>query len=255
MCAVKDDGRETTHDGERAEVDDECVVAEARSALGEEDAIVSGGANLLDWMRHVPRRDELTLLDVDRSTGFAGSNEKVCLAAKEGWNLEDIDSFRNGFAVRRFVHIGENGKTGFARETAKNARAFDKPWTAETMDAGAIGLVVAGLEDEGNMEIGSDALQRVCHEADVRFTFDDTRTGDEEEASIADAHRTDFKRVAHEEILFHRCERARESREPSWAQGSLRQGKKLTRRGCGTTARARARGRGAAMGQANRPDA
>ena len=69
---------------------------------------------------------------------------------------------------------------------------------AEAFDAGAVGLVVAGFEDEGNAEVGGDALDGVGHGADVGFGLDDAGAGDEEEPARADLHRADFKRVAHE---------------------------------------------------------
>ena len=98
---VEDDGREPAHDGERAEIDDEVVVAEGGAALGEEDALVAGGANFLDAVAHVPGRDELAFLDVDGAAGFAGGDEQVGLTAEERGNLEDIDGFGGDFAVRR----------------------------------------------------------------------------------------------------------------------------------------------------------
>src|SRR5271157_5275770 len=99
MGAVEDDGGEAAHDGERAEVDDEVVVAEARAALGEEDALVAGGADLFDRVRHVPGRDELAFLDVDGAAGAAGGDEQVSLAAEEGRDLQDVDGFGGDRAV------------------------------------------------------------------------------------------------------------------------------------------------------------
>ena len=196
--AVKDDRGQRAHDGERAEIDDQIVVAEAGAALGEKDAPVAGGANFFDGVGHVPGGDELALLNIDGAPGFSGGDEQVGLAAEEGGDLEDVDGFGGDFAVGGLVDVGEDGKAGFAGEAAEDARALEKAGAAKAFDAGAVGLVVAGFEDEGDAEVGGDALQGVGHGADVGFAFDDAGAGDEEEPARANLHRADFKRVAHE---------------------------------------------------------
>ena len=96
------------------------------------------------------------------------------------------------------VDVCEDGKAGFAGEVGENAGAFNKAGAAEASDAGAIGLVVAGFEDEGDAEVSRDALEGVGHGADVGLALDDAGSGDEEEAARSDLDRADFKRVAHE---------------------------------------------------------
>ncbi len=147
MGAVKDDRGQGTHHGERAEIHDKIVVAEGRAALGEKYAIVAGGAEFFDGVRHVPRRDELTFLDVDGAAGFACGYEEVGLTAEECGDLEDVDRFGGDFAMRGLMDVGQDGKTGLAGEAAEDADAFDEAGAAKTFDAGAVGLVVAGLED------------------------------------------------------------------------------------------------------------
>ena len=164
---VKDDGRETAHDGERAEIYDQVVIAERRTALGEEDAVVARGADFLEAVAHVPRGDELTFLDVDGTAGFAGCDEKVGLAAKKCGNLENVGGFCDGFAVGWLVDISEDGKASVFGDLAKDADALFEAGTAKTFRAGAVGLVVAGFEDEGNGEIGGDALDSISNGAGV----------------------------------------------------------------------------------------
>lgn len=74
MGAVEDDGGEGAHDGERAHIDDEIVVAEACAALGKGDAGIAGVADLLDCMAHVEGGDELAFFDVDGLAGFCGGD-------------------------------------------------------------------------------------------------------------------------------------------------------------------------------------
>jgi len=68
---------------------------------------------------------------------------------------------------------------------AEDAAAFREPRAAEAADRCSVGLVVAGLEDVGDAEVGGDALDGVGHFAGVRFGLDDAGTGDEEELGAA----------------------------------------------------------------------
>jgi hypothetical protein len=63
-------------------------------------------------MRHVPWGDELPLLDVDGTAGFAGGYKKIRLAAKEGGNLKDIHGLGGDFAVAGLVYVREDGEAG-----------------------------------------------------------------------------------------------------------------------------------------------
>jgi hypothetical protein len=65
MSGVENHGRELTHDGERAHVDHQVVVAETGAALGDEDPLVAGGVAFFDRVPHVPGRHELAFLDID----------------------------------------------------------------------------------------------------------------------------------------------------------------------------------------------
>jgi hypothetical protein len=190
---VEDDRGELAHDGERAEVDDEIVIAERRAALGEEDALIAGGADFFDAVGHVPRGDELALLDVDGAAGAGGGDKQVGLAAEKGGNLEDINGFSGDFAVLGFVYVGEDGQTRVAGDAAEDADALDESGTAKAFDAGAIGLVVAGFEDEGDVQVGRDALNRFCHGEGVRFRLDDAGAGNEKELPCAHLHWPNFE--------------------------------------------------------------
>lgn len=193
--AVKYDGSERAHDRQRSHVDDEIVIAEAGAALGEEDSGVAGGGDLFDCVLHVFRRDELAFFDVDGASGFAGGDEQVGLAAEECGNLEDVAGFRNGRAVRRLVHVGEDGKVCVFGDATEDARAFCQAWTAEAGDGGSVGLVVGGFKDVGNVEIGGYALDGLRHETRVLLAFNDAWAGDEEEAAASDGDAADFKVV------------------------------------------------------------
>lgn len=198
MGAVEDDWGHFSHDGQRAEIDDEIVVAEAGAALSQGDALVAGGADFFDGVRHVRGRDELAFLDVDGSAGFSGGDEQVGLAAEKGRDLKDVYGFGGDFALGGLVHIGQHGEAGFAGEAGKNACALKEAGAAKAFDAGAVGFVVACFEDVRDAEVGGDALDGVGHGAHVRLALDDAGAGDQEEATRSNLDRADFERIAHE---------------------------------------------------------
>ena len=107
---VEDDRGVFAHDGQRAHVDHEVVVAEAGAALGEGDAIVAAFAQFGDGVAHVLRGDELAFLYVDGAAGAGGGDEQVGLAAEEGGDLQDVDDLAGGGGLGGLVDIGEDGK-------------------------------------------------------------------------------------------------------------------------------------------------
>jgi hypothetical protein len=98
------------------------------------------------------------------------------------------------------VDVGQYGKACRLGDAAKDAGAFNDAWAAEAVDRGAIGFVVAGLEDVGNAQVGGDALDGIGHGAGVLFGLYDAGTGDEKELSVADGHGSgaaDFEWMGH----------------------------------------------------------
>ena len=93
------------------------------------------------------------------------------------------------------MDVGKDGQAGGLGDGAEDARAFDQAGAAEAVDGGAVGLVVAGLEDVGDAEVGGDALDGVGHHAGVGLGLDDAGAGDEEELAASDGDIADFERV------------------------------------------------------------
>ena len=65
------------HDRDCLHVDDELVVAERGAPLGHHHLSARSPPRLRNHVLHVPRREELTLLDVDGATGLAGGQQQV----------------------------------------------------------------------------------------------------------------------------------------------------------------------------------
>src|SRR5688500_4064624 len=82
---VEHDGyAERTHDRKGSEIDDEIVVAEARSAFRKQDLLAPGSLQLLDNILRVPRREELSFLYVDRLSRFCSRDKQVRLPTQKG---------------------------------------------------------------------------------------------------------------------------------------------------------------------------
>ncbi|KAG1530719.1 hypothetical protein G6F50_017126 [Rhizopus delemar] len=96
------------HHRQRTHVADQVVVAEAGAALADHDLLVAGGFGLFHDRLHVPRRQELALLDVDRLAGRAHLADEVGLADQERRGLQHIH--HRGHFVHRgvFVDVGQH---------------------------------------------------------------------------------------------------------------------------------------------------
>src|SRR5208282_5155251 len=99
-------------------------------------------ANFLDGMTHVPRRNELSLLDVHRAATFSRSDQKIGLAAEEGGDLKHIHRFSDAQNVGSLVDVGQHGNLYRFANLAENAQTFLKSWAAKAADRGAVRLVV-----------------------------------------------------------------------------------------------------------------
>src|SRR6266481_2809606 len=130
MGPIEDHWCEAPQDRQRAHIDDKIVVTEAGAALGQRDARIAALTNLLDSVAHVPRRDELALLHVDRAAGLCGSlrsgDQQIRLAAEERGNLQYIDSLSDGRAVGSSMDIGEDGQAGAIADSAEDTAALNQ---------------------------------------------------------------------------------------------------------------------------------
>ena len=96
------------HHRKGAHVDDEVVIAEARAALGHDDARVAGVDDLRDGVAHVVGREKLALLDVDDAAGFRGRDDEVGLPGEKRRNLQHVGDLGGGARLRRLVDVGED---------------------------------------------------------------------------------------------------------------------------------------------------
>ena len=115
-------------DRQRAHVRDQRVVAEAHAALGLEDVAVAGAGDLGEDIRHVPRRQELAFLDVDRPAGPPGGEQQIGLAAQEGRDLQHVHGLGGSGALFPGMDVGlSTGRPVAERTSSKIASALSRP--------------------------------------------------------------------------------------------------------------------------------
>ena len=173
------------HDGQRAHVGDEIVVAEGEAALAHHDLLVAGGTRLVDHVLHFPGREELALLDVDRLALRADVDDEVGLAHQEGRRLHDVDHARHFGERRVLVHVGEHRHADLLLHVLQHLETRVDARAAEAVLRRAIRLVVRRLEDEVapsggvviSLRLAGDFLRQ-------RLTLDHAGTGDEEERPV-----------------------------------------------------------------------
>ena len=100
------------------------LISETRSALGQEDLSVARVAAFLHRVPHVPRRIELSLLDVHRPSAERGGHHQIGLPAEKRRNLQNIRDFGDFAYVCRLVHIGQHRHLEFILNLLQNAQAF-----------------------------------------------------------------------------------------------------------------------------------
>ncbi len=207
-----------------AEVVDERAVPEKRSAFAEEDVGTTERFEFSGDVSHVLRRHKLAFFDVNRLSRFRGGGEKVGLARKKRWNLQQIDDFRDRRRLRRFVNIGRNGKAGFFADLGEEFKAFVESESAERADAGAVRFVERAFENELERNAfgreGVDDFAKTRRDLRRRFAFENAGAGDQKERFAATAAmRTDVNRI----LKRHR------GALTSWASNAERSGGESTR--------------------------
>src|SRR6202011_5494388 len=112
------------HPIERAHIGDEIVVTEGRAALRETEFFVAECDELFRNVLHIPRREELTFLYVDRATRFGGGAEQIRLPAEKCGNLQQVDLFPGNCRFRRRMHVGCDWNFQVAADGRQNLAAF-----------------------------------------------------------------------------------------------------------------------------------
>ena len=167
VCGIEHHGRtRLAHDGQRAHVGHQVVVAKAGTALAGHEVVIGqpcfacSGAGLVDDVFHVVRSQKLPLLDVHRLAALGHSTDEIGLAAQKSWGLQHIDHRSRRRDVVFGVYIGQREHAEFTLDFGHD---FQPLFTARAAKAGsgrAVGLVEAAFENERDAQPGRDFFQR-----------------------------------------------------------------------------------------------
>ncbi|MNT24078.1 hypothetical protein D3C72_1595320 [compost metagenome] len=193
---VEDDGQVVTgllHDAKAQHVDHQVVIAEAGAAVAQDQLIVARFLEFFDDIGHLPRAEELRLLDVDDFACFCQGHDEVRLAREEGGQLQHVDHFGHLLRLPWLMHVGNHGHAERRLDVLEDAHAFFQARAAIGMDRRAVGLVEAGLEHIGNAQFLRHAhiFFAGAHGKIARFEHVDAAK-QREAAGIADVDAMDF---------------------------------------------------------------
>ena len=91
------------------------------------------------------------------------------------------------------MHIRQNRNLQLVLNFLQNAQAFLQSRAAKAANRSAIGLVVAGLEDERETERLGHALDNLGHANGVLFALDHARPGNQKKIARSDANIADLE--------------------------------------------------------------
>ncbi len=94
-----------------------------------------------------------------RRRGPGRRHDQVGLAAEEGGDLHQLGHFGDRRGLIDLVDVRRDRHIELALDFGEHGQAVLEARSAIAGDGGAVGLVEAGLEDEGQAQIAADRLQ------------------------------------------------------------------------------------------------
>ncbi len=172
---------EAAHHVEGAQVADEIVVAEARAALRHHHLVIAAGGGLGDHVLHLPRREELPLLDVDRLAGGHDGADEIGLPAEKRRRLQHVHHRGHSRRLRGLVHVGEHRNADLTSHLGENGETVVEARAAEAIARRSVGFVERRLEDESHAQAARQVAQALGVTQRRVATLDDAGTGDQGE--------------------------------------------------------------------------
>ena len=177
------------HHRKATHVDDQVVVAEARAALGDDDARITRGGDLRDGVLHVVGREELALLDVDDPTGLAprrrsGRSGATGTRGSAGHRRPRRRSAASA-ASWMSVTIGTLNRRLIAASTRSPSVM---PGPRYDLAEVRLALSYERLEDERDTDARRDVHERLGQARGVRLALDDARTGHQDDGMSVPHH-------------------------------------------------------------------
>ena len=138
---------------------------------------------------HVPRREELPLLEVDRRAGPRRRRYQVGLAREQRRNLQHVGDLGHRRRLRGLMDVGQHRESGFALDPLEHAQALLQAGPAKRSLAGAIGFVERRFENDRNAARARNRGQPLGVAQTGLGAFDHARPRDQHEARAAENHR------------------------------------------------------------------
>ena len=149
---------------------------------------IAGGLCLGHHVGHVPGRQKLPLLDVDRAAGLRRGDDQVGLAAQIGGDLQHIDRRAHRRALLGQVDIGDYRAADAVAHRGENLQALGHADAARAVAAGAVRLVEGTLVDQPDAHARGDVVKRSGDLQGVVAALDGAGAGDQGQRQIiADA--------------------------------------------------------------------
>jgi hypothetical protein len=178
-------------DRQPSKIDNQGVVSKACAALGNQHTLVALRSALLNRVFHIVRRQELTLLDINRPAGPCRFDDEVGLPGQKRGYLKDIRDLSRGLHLPGFVNIGKHRDISVLPDAAKYSERFLDSRSAMRIDRGSIRFVVGSFEDVWKPHSIGDSANRVSHLQGVGFALYQARPGNQEEITSANVDAAD----------------------------------------------------------------
>jgi hypothetical protein len=123
----------------------------------------------------------LAFLDVHDFIGVRGGGDEVGLAAEKSGDLQNVNDLGGEFRLLLGVDISEHGNADLVANGAEDAEAVFDARAALGFARGAVGLVVARLENVSDAKCGTSALERLGNLEAKRLGLDHARAGKKEQ--------------------------------------------------------------------------
>ena len=188
MRGVKNHRGKRAHDGQSAHVSDQIVVTEGESAFAQHELVRRNVLHFFDHIAHFPGRHELAFLHVNRFAGLRDRLHKIGLPAQKGRRLDHVHHRRDFVQGGVLVHVGEHRHANFLLDRFQNLEPARQPRAAVGLVRGAVGLVVAALEDVEHVQLLGDTGDVARDLQRQRFGLERVRARNQEQGFI----NTDF---------------------------------------------------------------
>ena len=172
------------HLRQAAEIDHQCIVAEAGAALGQQYVSRTAGFQLAHHVPHVPWREELALLHVDGPARAGGGQQQVRLTAEEGRDLQHVHDLCHGCRLIAFVHVRQHRHANLVLDALQNLEPDVHRVAAEGINGGPVGLVERRLENQRDAQAVADLANAGSHLEGKVFGLDNARAADQRQRAV-----------------------------------------------------------------------